>query len=46
MKLPGVGKVLAERIVTNRPYANVDDLKRVNGIGAGISHAPIACAAP
>jgi competence protein ComEA len=33
MQLPGVGKVLAERIETNRPYANVDDLDRVPGIG-------------
>jgi competence ComEA-like helix-hairpin-helix protein len=34
MKLPGVGKVLAERITANRPYATVDDLERVPGIGS------------
>ena len=34
MALPGIGKVMAERIVTNRPFATVDDLRRVPGIGA------------
>ncbi len=32
-RLPGVGKVIAERIVAYRPFAKVDDLKRVPGIG-------------
>ena len=32
MDLPGVGKVTAERIVTGRPYASVDDLAK-----AGVS---------
>jgi competence protein ComEA len=36
--LPGVGQVLAERIVQSReqngPYADIDDLRRVRGIGA------------
>ena len=35
--LPGIGPVLAERIVASRaqagPFASVDDLKRVRGIG-------------
>ena len=33
MLLPGVGDVLAERIVEGRPYRTVDDLRRVPGIG-------------
>lgn len=32
--LPGVGPALAARIVAGRPYASVDDLDRVKGIGA------------
>jgi len=31
--LPGIGPKLAERIMANRPYQNVDDLLKVNGIG-------------
>jgi len=31
--LPGVGPTLAARIVAGRPYASVDDLDRVKGIG-------------
>lgn len=31
--LPGVGPVIAQRIVDNRPYAVPDDLLRVRGIG-------------
>jgi len=38
--LPGIGTVLAARIVKDReangPFKSVDDLKRVNGIGEGI----------
>ena len=33
MRLPGVGATLADRIVAGRPYASVDDLLRVEGIG-------------
>jgi len=33
MLLPGVGEVLAERIVEGRPYRTVEDLRRVPGIG-------------
>ena len=33
MLLPGVGEVLAERIVEGRPYKSVDDLRRVPGVG-------------
>lgn len=32
--LPGVGPALAARIVAGRPYASVDELDRVKGIGA------------
>lgn len=31
--LPGIGPKLAERILAGRPYASVDDLDRVKGIG-------------
>jgi competence protein ComEA len=38
--LPGIGPVLARRIVEDReangPFASVDDLDRVEGIGKGI----------
>lgn len=33
MLLPGVGEVLAERIVEGRPYKSIEDLRRVPGIG-------------
>lgn len=33
MLLPGVGEVLAERIVEGRPYNSVEDLRRVPGLG-------------
>ena len=33
MLLPGVGEVLAERIVQGRPYKTIDDLRRVPGVG-------------
>jgi chaperonin cofactor prefoldin len=32
--LPGVGPALAQRIVDQRPYQSIDDLRRVSGIGA------------
>jgi competence ComEA-like helix-hairpin-helix protein len=32
-KLPGIGRVLAERIIAGRPYKAVDDLKKVEGMG-------------
>ena len=31
--LPGVGPVIAKRIIDNRPYETVDDLLKVRGIG-------------
>jgi competence ComEA-like helix-hairpin-helix protein len=31
--IPGIGKVLAKQIVANRPYASVDDLLKIRGIG-------------
>jgi len=32
--LPGIGPVIAKRIIQGRPYSNVNDLLRVKGIGA------------
>ncbi|MEQ1802615.1 MAG: ComEA family DNA-binding protein [Gammaproteobacteria bacterium] len=32
--LPGIGPALATLIVAGRPYANVEDLERVKGIGS------------
>lgn len=32
--MPGIGPVLARRIIESRPYRSVDDLIRVKGIGA------------
>jgi competence protein ComEA len=32
-RLPGVGPVLAGRIIDARPYASVDDMRRVRGVG-------------
>jgi competence ComEA-like helix-hairpin-helix protein len=34
-QLPGVGPAMAERIVAARPFASVDDLQRVSGVGPG-----------
>lgn len=31
--LPGVGPVMAQRIIDGRPYAQIEDIKRVRGIG-------------
>jgi competence ComEA-like helix-hairpin-helix protein len=31
--LPGIGPVIAQRIIEGRPYRSVDDLDRVKGIG-------------
>jgi competence protein ComEA len=33
LRLPGIGPTLANRIVSQRPYHAVDDLRRVKGIG-------------
>ena len=33
MRIPGIGEVLAHRIVEDRPYVAVDDVLRVPGIG-------------
>lgn len=33
-RLPRIGPALAARIVARRPFASVDDLRRVPGIGA------------
>jgi competence protein ComEA len=34
--LPGVGPVLAGRIIAARPFTSVDDLERVSGIGPAV----------
>ncbi|MBY0232761.1 MAG: helix-hairpin-helix domain-containing protein [Gemmataceae bacterium] len=34
MRLPGIGPVLAARIMEARPFASVDGLRKVKGIGA------------
>lgn len=31
--IPGIGTVLAKQIVANRPYASVEDLLKIRGIG-------------
>jgi competence protein ComEA len=31
--LPGIGPVIARRIIEGRPYRSVDELERVKGIG-------------
>lgn len=33
-RIPGVSRVLAERIIQARPFARLEDLRRVRGIGA------------
>lgn len=33
MRLPGVGKTLAARVIDARPFASIDDLRRVKGVG-------------
>jgi prefoldin subunit 5 len=33
IKLPGVGEVLAQRIIESRPYAQAEDMLRVTGLG-------------
>ncbi|MBG7609964.1 MAG: helix-hairpin-helix domain-containing protein, partial [Anaerolineae bacterium] len=34
IKLPGVGSAMAERICAERPFADINDLKRVKGVGS------------
>lgn len=34
LQLPGVGEIIANRIIEGRPFASVDELDRVPGIGA------------
>jgi competence ComEA-like helix-hairpin-helix protein len=31
--IPGIGPVMARRIIDARPFRTADDLKKVNGIG-------------
>lgn len=35
MQLPGIGEIIAERIVDSRPFSRPEDLLKVQGIGAG-----------
>jgi outer membrane murein-binding lipoprotein Lpp len=35
-ELPGIGSKMANRIIAARPYASLDDLTRVSGIGSAI----------
>ncbi len=39
MKLPGIGEVIALRIIEHRPYKNQQELLKVPGIGSGIFEA-------
>jgi len=34
MSVPGIGEVMANRIIENRPYATLEDLQKVPGIGS------------
>lgn len=34
--LPSIGPVLADKIIAERPYRTIDELKKINGIGDGI----------
>jgi competence protein ComEA len=34
MTIQGIGPALAQRIIDNRPFSDLDDLRRVSGIGA------------
>lgn len=36
MLLPGIGQVIAERIVEGRPYKTIEDLRRVPGLGGKV----------
>jgi competence ComEA-like helix-hairpin-helix protein len=36
MTLPGIGPALADRILESRPFASIEDLRRVNGIGSNL----------
>lgn len=33
-KVPGIGRTLAERIIAGRPYKSVDELDKIEGMGA------------
>ena len=35
VNIPGIGPVVAQRIIEARPFKSADDLQRVKGIGAG-----------
>jgi competence ComEA-like helix-hairpin-helix protein len=36
MALPGIGPALADRILESRPFASIEDLRRVSGIGSNL----------
>jgi competence protein ComEA len=48
VRLPGVGPALAARIIAARPFADVDDLRRVRGLRAPLFERlkPLVVAAP
>ena len=33
--LPGIGKVMAQRIIEGRPYDSIEDVTNVEGVGEG-----------
>lgn len=33
MKLPGIGEILARKIIENRPYKDIEELINIDGIG-------------
>ena len=33
MRVPGIGEIMAKRIIAARPFRSVDDLQQVSGIG-------------
>jgi competence protein ComEA len=45
-QLPGVGELLAQRIIAGRPYRSLDELSRVKGLGKERAEAIKRVAAP
>jgi len=40
--VPGIGPILAARIIATRPFASINDLAKVNGIGPGKRYGKLA----
>lgn len=38
LEIPGIGETLSERIIISRPYATLDDISNVKGIGKDKLH--------